>query len=142
LQVKDVDVEKQEATIAYDFARLYPQSAPNHKPTPQQLLDTIKNAVHHNTHGMFSVAPLLTEPREKLRRHEIAVVVDDCKACRMFLYNTVVKVDGVQLATVDQKTGAITVWTDPTKSDLAPIRDALKKANVVFPEDVKEKDKK
>lgn len=142
LQLKDVDVEKQEATIAYDFARLYPQSAPNHKPTEQQLLDTIKNAIHHGTHGMFSVAPLLTEPRDKLRRQEIAVVVDDCKACRMFLYNTVVKVDGVQLATVDRKTGVISVWTDPAKSDLAPIRDALKKANVVLPGDEKEKDKK
>jgi hypothetical protein len=133
LQLNDFNLETQEATIAYDFARLYPQSAPNHKPTPQQLLDTIKNTLHHNTQGMFTCAPLLTEPRDKLRKQEIAVTVSDCKACRMFIYNTAVKVDGVQLAAVDEKTGKLTVWTDPAKSDLGPIRTALTNAKVELP---------
>jgi len=141
LQIEKLDADAQEITVKYDFARLFPHSAPNHKPTPAQLLEQINNTIRSATFGSFTVATIPDLPRDKLRRQEIPVTVTDCKACRIGLYNIVTKVDGVQLAQVDQKTGTITVWTDPAKSDLAPIRDALKKGNVLLPGEEKEKAK-
>ncbi|MCE9605667.1 MAG: DUF1592 domain-containing protein [Planctomycetia bacterium] len=133
LQMKDLHADLQEITLAYDFARLYPGSSATHKPTAPQLLEQINNVIRRASNGSFSVSPLLTEPRDKLKRQEIAVTISDCKACRIFVYNTAAKVEGVQQAAVDQKTGNLTVWTDPTKSDLAPIREALTKAQIILP---------
>ena len=130
IQLVDLDVEKQEITLAYDFQRLYPLAGANHQPQPDQLREQLSNLLKRESRGLFSLKPLLSESREKLRREEIAVSIQDCKACCLCVYHTAIKVDGVEQAAVDGKTGRLTVWLDPTKSDLTPLKDALAKAKI------------
>jgi len=134
IRLVDVDVERQEVAIEYDVRRLYPQASPNHRPNPDQLRQAIDILLRRVTLGSFGIRPLLTsEAREALRREEIAIVTPDCRACRLYVYQTAVKVDGVEQASLDHSAGLLTVWLDPAKSDLQPLRDALTKAKIESP---------
>jgi hypothetical protein len=133
LQLVDVDVAKHEITLAYDYARLYPQAPANHKVTDDQLREHMNNFLARVSSGSFVLKPLLTEARENLVREEIAVKIADCGACRLCVYRTAANVDGVEQAEFDQKNNRVVVWMNPAKSDLAPVRDALTKARIEFP---------
>lgn len=114
-------------------ARLFPKLPATKKPSDDKLLDQLNNKLRRVSSGTFWVRPLLSEPREKLHRGEIAVGIPDCGACRLCLYLTAAKVDGVEQTSFDTETSRLIVWMNSNKSDLAPVRDALAKARVQFP---------
>ena len=51
--------------------------------------------------------PVLGDARAKLVREEIEVPIVNCKACRMSLYGTAMKTDGIEQAAVDRATGKV-----------------------------------
>jgi hypothetical protein len=112
---------------------LYPQAPANHKVTDDQLREHLNNIVARVSSGSFVLKPLLTEPRENLRREEIAVTIPDCQACRLCAYRTCANVEGVEQAEFDQKNNHVIVWLNPSKADLTPVRDALVKARFELP---------
>jgi hypothetical protein len=87
------------------------------------------------SNGSFSIRPLLGDARDKLHREEITFKVADCAACRLCVYQTAMKVDGVEQATVDKNGSRLIVWLDPAKRDLAPLREAMTKARIDLPKD-------
>ena len=80
--------------------------------------------------GAFGLKPLLGESRAKLHRAEFGVSIPDCKACRLAIYQTAIKVDGVEQAQFDRARSRLIVWLDPAKQDLQPLRDAFTKARI------------
>jgi len=130
LQLVDLDEAAHEITLSYDMARLYPTAPANHRPTPDQLREQISNALRRASYGSFTLKPLLGEARSALRKSEIDVTIQDCPACRLCVYQAAARVDGVEHAVVDERTGRLTVWMDPAKNDLTPVRDSLVKSRV------------
>lgn len=70
------------------------------------------------------------KPREKLQFVEIRVVGLDCLACGLGAYEAVQNVEGVETATASFKTGLVTAWIDPEKTDRSKLEEALKQRGV------------
>jgi Cu+-exporting ATPase len=74
--------------------------------------------------------PRRTTPRDQLEQVTVRVAPLDCKACALGAYEIVVRVEGVEQATVDMKEGQISALIDPKKTDRAKLEEALRKREI------------
>lgn len=99
---------------------------------PDKYLEQFNNKLRMLSNGTFGVRPVCTLPREKLRFVEIAVAGLDCKACTLAAYEAVAKLDGVEQANASFRTGLVTAWIDPEKTDRAKLEAALTQKGVTL----------
>jgi copper chaperone CopZ len=86
--------------------------------------------VYYPSRGLYRLKALSEKPREKLQFVEIRVVGLDCLACGLGAYEAVQNLDGVETATASFKTGLVTAWIDPKKTDRAKLEESLKQRGV------------
>lgn len=125
-----LDYAAAEVTLRYDFAKLFPGSNPKKPPTAEQIFQQVNNILAFTSHGAFRLKPHSTMPQDKLTKEVIDIGVLDCKACRFGAYRIVMRIDGVDRATVTANPSQVTAWIDSTKTNRAALEDALKKAEV------------
>jgi copper chaperone CopZ len=119
-----IDFANAEATLEYVPAKVFANVKPNEViPRLDQLL---KSASNHT----FGVKPLRSVPQEKLQFLEIPVAGLDCKACCLAAYESVYKLEGVEMATASFREGRVTAWIDPAKTNRARLEAALKQRGV------------
>lgn len=101
---------------------------------PEQILKQIDEMLKRASSHTMGVKPLSTVPREKWQKIDIGVVGLDCKGCSLGAYWAVYDLDGVEQATASFKTGLVSVWIIPEKTNRATLVEALKKKNVQIKE--------
>ncbi|MHA3771292.1 hypothetical protein ACXR0O_07110 [Verrucomicrobiota bacterium sgz303538] len=124
VRLVSVDFDYAEATFAYDPAIAFKGTKAE---DIQKRFDEKLRAVSQST---FGIQPLLTTPKDQLKRVEIPVAGLDCKACCLAAYEAIAKIDGVAQATASFKDGLVTALIDPAKTNREALQDALKKRNV------------
>lgn len=125
VQVKSVDFDHAEVTMAFDGDKLFP------KVKAEDIIKRLDEKLRSLSLSTFGVKPLTLAPRTKLQRIEIPVAGLDCKACCLAAYEIVAKVDGVEQATASFKEGRLTALIDPSKTDKAKLEAALKQRGVI-----------
>ncbi len=133
VQLEALDFDKGEATLRFDAAKLLPGSK---TPSPEAIIKRLDDLLLNASNHTFNVTAPSTLPAEKLTKLEIKVGLLDCKGCRYAVYCVVGKMDGVVRATVSSQvsTGTVNAWIDGSKTNIEALTEALKKANVPFPE--------
>jgi hypothetical protein len=125
-----LDPDNAVATVRYDIARLFPNANPRKPPTEDEILQRLNNLLSPASQGTFRLRPLSNLPKEKLTKVEIHIGVLDCKACRYGAYLAVLRVEGVERATVIAKPSLVTAWIDGSRTDRAALEAALERAGV------------
>jgi len=120
----DVDYDNAEATVEYVPAKAFPGAR------PEEIVRRFDERLRSVSFGTFGVKPLRSVPKEKLRRVEIEVVGLDCKGCSLAAYESIYKLEGVELATASFREGRVTALIDPDKTDRARLEEALTKRGV------------
>ena len=126
IELVKVDYATSEAVFRYDPAKVFPNATP--EKTVERFDEQLRNASRHT----FGIKPLCTTPRDQLQFVEIPVVGLDCKACSLGAYEIVYKLDGVEQATASFKSGLITAWIDPTKTDRKKLEEILAQRSVTL----------
>lgn len=121
-----LDYERAEARFRFVPATALPGAKPD------KYLEQFQNKLRMLSNGTFGVRPVCTLPREKLRFIEITVAGLDCKACTLAAYEAVAKLDGVEQANASFRTGLVTAWIDPEKTDRAKLEAALQQKGVTL----------
>jgi copper chaperone CopZ len=119
-----IGYESAELTVVFNPKKLFPDAKPD------QVLERFNQKVRNATKGTFSVVPRRTTPRDQLEQVTVRVAPLDCKACALGAYEIVVRVEGVEQATVDMKEGQISALIDPKKTDRAKLEEALRKREI------------
>jgi len=119
-----VDLELGEGVFSYDPAVAFNGTK------PEKIVEKFNELLRNSSRQTFGILPLLTTPREKLTRVEIAVVPLDCKACALALHEILVRTDGVAQVLVSRKDGRITALIDSAMTNRAVLEEALKKREV------------
>jgi hypothetical protein len=128
-QLFKVDYENARVTFRYDPQRLFADQKPKKSPTDAEIEQRVNALLTRASANTFSVKVTPPTPGEKLTKVQISVGILDCKGCRYAAYLAVVKVAGVERATV-AKDGAVTAMVDADKTNPAALEDALKRANI------------
>jgi copper chaperone CopZ len=126
VELQKLNVETTEATLRFDVKAAIPGAK------PAQVLQRLDQQVKTASHGTFGLKAVSTVPREQLEYVEIAVVGLDCRACNLAAYEIVTKIEGVEQATANFKTGLITVKFDKQKASREKIEETLKMRNVTL----------
>lgn len=124
VRLVSIDFEHAEATFTYDPAIAF--KGTKAEEIPKRFDEKLRSL----SQSTFGVQPLITTPKELLKRVEIPVAGLDCKACCLAAYEAIAKVDGVAQATASFKDGLVTALIDPAKTNREALQDALKKRNV------------
>lgn len=122
-----IDYQNAEATFRYDAKKTFGDNA-----TPQQVIERFDNLLQSSSRGTFGIKPPLALPRDQLQLVEIPVVGLDCLACSFAAYNMVQRTPGVEQATASFKTGLVTAWIDPAKTNRAALEALLKERGVTL----------
>jgi len=125
LTLVDLDYDKAEATYVYN-----PDARGFKNRSPDQIRDRVDQLVRNASRGTFSVLPIQDVPTDRLRDIEIRVAGLDCKGCAFGAYRVLVKIDGVERATVSFRTGIVTARIDSSRTNREALVAALKKAEV------------
>jgi copper chaperone CopZ len=128
VRLVSVDFELGEATFAFDPAVAFRGIRPD------KLLERFDQLLRNASGHLLSLRPRCATPRDKLARVEVTIAPLDCKACALAVHEIVTKIDGVEQAAVDMKTGHISALLDPDNADRARIRAALKSREVTLRE--------
>jgi hypothetical protein len=123
--LEKVDYETSVATLRVDLARTGLKG--------RSLADQLRwfdETVYYPSRGLYRLKAPTEKPREKLQFVEIRVVGLDCLACGLGAYEAVQNVEGVETATASFKTGLVTAWIDPEKTDRSKLEEALKQRGV------------
>ena len=131
LHVVALDAAKSEITLKYDLAKII-NINPKKPPTAEDIEKRLNELIGGACVRTFSLRPLTGAAEDKLTKVEIKAGVLDCKACRYAVYLAVATLDGVERATVNEKTSLLTVFTDAAKTDRKALEAALKKARISF----------
>ncbi|MGC3966211.1 MAG: DUF1592 domain-containing protein [Pirellulales bacterium] len=132
VRVVALDEAKQELTLEYDAARLFP-GTPADKPVPEdQLLQQLDNKIRGVSRGLFAVKPTLGDKLAALRREELGVTIQDCVSCRLCVVHAALKCEGVEQASFDRKTQKLVYRRDPAKDCDAAVRESLTKSKVAL----------
>ena len=126
IELVSVDYTTAEAVFRYDPARVFNNATA--EKTVEQFDNQLRNASRHT----FGIKPLCTIPRDQLQFVEIPVVGLDCKACSLGAYEIVYKLEGVEQATASFKTGLVTAWIDPAKTDRKKLEEILVQRGVTL----------
>ena len=130
IELVSVDYATAEAIFRYDPAQVFNNA------TPEKIVEQFDNQLRNASRHTFGIKPLSTVPRDQLQFVEIPVVGLDCKACSLGAYEIVYKLEGVEQATASFKTGLVTAWIHPTKTDRKTLEEILVKRNVTLKEAV------
>jgi cation transport ATPase len=128
IELVKVDYATAEAIFRYDPAKVFPNAK------PEQIVEQFNNQMRNASRHTFGITPLCAIPRDKLQFVEIPVVGLDCKACSLGAYEIVYKLDGVEQATASFKTGLVTAWIDPSKTNRKTLEETLVQRNVTLKE--------
>lgn len=120
-----VDFDTNVATLKVDLVRTGLKDR-----TPADRLRWFDETVYYPSRGLYRLIALSEKPREKLQFVEIKVLGLDCLACGLGAYEAVQNLDGVETATASFRTGLVTAWIDPEKTDRAKLEEALKQRGV------------
>lgn len=131
VELVSVDYPNAEATFRYHEKEAFGQGK------PEQIIERFNNLVRMHSHSTFGIVPLRTTPLDKLQTVNISVVGLDCKACSLAIYEIVIKIDGVELATASFKSGKVTAVIQSEKTSQAAIEETLKKRGVTLAEPTK-----
>ncbi len=126
IELVSVDYATAEAVFRYDPAKVFNNA------TPEKTVERFDNQLRNASRHTFGIKPLCTTPREQLQFIEIPVVGLDCKACSLGAYEIVYKLDGVEQATANFKTGLVTAWIHPAKTDRKKLEEILVQRNVTL----------
>ena len=121
IRLVSLDYENAEIEVEYDPVKLWPGQK------PEQFLELFDNQLRNASKQTFSVKSSRTIPLNKLSQIEIPIFGLDCKGCSYAAYGLICKLPGVELATASFKSGKITAWIDPEKTNRADLEAALKK---------------
>ena len=102
---------------------------------PEQIVERIDNRIRQLSTGLFSVKPLESIPREKLKHITIPIKGLDCKACSLAVHDILARVEGVEHATASFRDSLATAWVDPARTDRAKLEAALKERGVTVIEE-------
>jgi len=130
IQLVRLDYDTAEVALNYDLSELFPNSNPKKPPKAEEILQRLNGLLVPASNGSFRLTPRSTIPADKLTKVEIDIGLLDCKACRFGAYRVVMRLDGVERATVTSNPSRVTAWIDATKTDRATLENALKKAGV------------
>ncbi len=128
IELIKVDYATAEAVFRYDPAQVFPNAK------PEQMVEQFDNLLRHASRHTFGIKPLCTTPRDQLQLVEIPVVGLDCQACSLGAYEILYKLEGVEQATASFKTGLVTAWIDPTKTDRKKMEEILVQRGVTLKE--------
>jgi hypothetical protein len=95
-------------------------------PTEEQLAQRLDSLLGAASIRTFALKPLAGIPAEKAILVQLRPPILDCRGCRFAVYNSIAKLEGVEIATVG-KDGLISARIDPAKTDQQTLRAALKK---------------
>lgn len=129
-QLVKLDYDNAEVTLRYDLGKLLPNANPKKPPKEEEITQRLNNLLGNASQHTFRLKPPSTTPKDKLTKLEINIGILDCKACRYGAYLTVMRIDGVERATVAAKPSQITAWIDAKKTDRPALEAALKRAGV------------
>ena len=118
------------ATFRFDREKVFPDAK-----TPEKLIENLRNRLNGTSQGVFQTYPLSSLPREKQKNIKIAVEGLDCKGCAYGTYLAVYKIEGVETATANFKSGLVTAWIDPAKTNRTALAEALTKRGVTLKKD-------
>jgi copper chaperone CopZ len=124
VELVSINLDEGEITVEFVPAMVFPGAK------PEQRIEQLDNKVRNATHGTFSVKPRRTVDRNKLEKIEIPVAGLDCKACALAAHEILARIDGVEQAVVDFKSGRITTLIDPGKTSQAKLEEALRQREV------------
>jgi hypothetical protein len=95
-------------------------------PTEEQLAQRLDSLLGAASARSFALKPLSGIPAEKATLVQLRPPILDCRGCRFAVYNSIAKLEGVEIATVG-KDGLISARIDPAKTDQQTLLAALKK---------------
>lgn len=121
----EVNFDTAQAKLAYDAESQLLRGA-----TPEQVVERLNNRVRQGSRSLFGLQSPSSLPREKLELVEIPIVGLDCPACSLAAYEILARVDGVEQATANFRTGRATAWIDPARTDRAKLVQALEQRQV------------
>lgn len=124
IKLDKVDFKTAEAKFVYDVKELFPNAKSD------QILQHMDQLLRHASNHTFGVKPICVTPRSKMEFIEIPVAGLDCKACCLAAYESVYRIDGVELATASFKDGLVTAWIHPQETSRTRLEEALKKKGV------------
>ena len=129
IELVSVDYATAEAVFRYDPAKVFPNTK------PEQVVEQFDNQLRNASRHTFGIKPLCMTPRDQLEFVEIPVVGLDCKACSLGAYEIVYKLEGVEQATANFKTGLVSAWIDPSKTDRKKLEEILVQRSVTLKDD-------
>ena len=133
VQLVDLDHDKAEVTLRYDLSALFPNNSPKNPVKPADIEKSLDEKLRTATQGSFSLKPLCTIPEDELQRLTIKIVIPDWKGCRLGTYNSIAKLDGVELVRLSGDFSEVMAWIDSKKTNRETLIEALKKSRVEFP---------
>ena len=133
VQLVDLDLDKAEVTLQYDLSVLFPTYNPKKPVKPEDIEKSLDGKLRTATQGSFSLRPLCTIPQDQLQRLSIKISIPDCKGCRLGTYNSIVKLDGVELVHLSGDFSEVIALIDPMKTNRETLIEAMKKSRVEFP---------
>lgn len=122
--VISVNFDHGEATFAFDPKTAFPDTKPD------KILERFDQLLKKASRSTFGVKPVCTIPRDKLKLVEFPIQGLDCKACSLFVYETLAKEEGVEQATASFKDGLATALIDPEKTSREKLEAVLKKREI------------
>lgn len=125
IKLVEVDYQNATATFAYDNEAKVFKNVKS-----EEMRNRIDNLLREATNHCFTVLPPIALPREKWREEKIEVGGIDCKACSFGVYLCVYNLPGVQQAQASFKSGLVTAWIDPEKTNRAALVEALRKREI------------
>lgn len=126
IKLISVDFRNAEAVFEYAPAKAFPNVKSD------QVVKQFDTMLRSASKSTFGIRPLRTVSGDKLANIEIAVAGCDCKGCCLAAYEAVMKVEGVEQATVSFRDGRVTALIDPAKVERAALEEALKKKGVTL----------
>ncbi len=130
LQVANIDFDKDEVTLRYELAGLFPDGKVPKDITPEKLTERLGNLISSKSKGTFKVIAPSALPADQQARVDIKIGILDCRGCRYGAYQIIAKIDGVEHASVNAETSTITAWIDPAKTNREALEAALKKSQI------------
>lgn len=128
IKLLSIDFKNAQATFLYDAAKAFPGAK------AEKIIERFDSALRNVSHGTFGIKPPRVVPAEKLVAVEIPVIGLDCKGCCWAVYQTIHRIDGVDMTTVSFKTGLVMALFDSTKTNREALEAALKHRGVKLKE--------
>ena len=136
VRLVSIDFKNAEASFIYDAGKAFPGAK------PEQIVDRLDQLLKNASHHTFGVKALRTTPADRLAQVDIPVIGLDCKGCAWAAYQSVYRIEGVEMATVSFKEGRVTALIEKGRTNREALETALRNKGVRIKEPEKEKQPK